>query len=202
MTTTDFLNIVKRYSNIPEQIAEYIPGANIEEIYIVKDLKKFLSSKTEEEATNAIKNASGYFQNTIGYRPYIFDETQLDALVREVAAKAAKQKQMSKQELLNQIGKYQALVLQVQAEHSKSCHQNTLLTGLFKNALETALRYGIFMPKDKKQRFSTALRLMADQTFMILSKNNQITVLHNVIIGGESAETAMKFALYHAERSH
>ena len=201
--TQNIIHIVNGYAIECNSIRNYVPDADVKEIYIVNGLKKFLDSNTEIEATGAIIEGNGYFQEAIGYDPShsLFDSERLKALVKKYAVAAVAQKQMSTEQLLAQMRDYQALVLKQESEKSDLSVQvhtlNNLVEATVQNGINNA---SVIKGRSTKKRYEDAIRMMKDPSFKMLQGSQQTTILNDVIIAGESPETAYKRRLINIQK--
>ena len=107
------MQLINQNKGYLKTIREYVPFANVGEIYIVKDLINFLTQTNESGAYDAIVKSSDYFKKAIGYAQAYnptFDENKLILLVQTVFANTIKQKQMSVGELLDVLRRSNELI--------------------------------------------------------------------------------------------
>ena len=180
----NLIDVIGQYNIEAKSIQGYIPTADIKEIYIVVGLKKLLTAKSDIDATKAIIETNRYFQDAVGFEPShrSFDAEKLKALVKKYAVAAIKQKQMSNDELLAQMKKYEEMVLKQSAEKDKLNLQVLSLISIELATLSQALNNIKFTARTTKNKFKKALDLMMhDSDFKSLSRETQIKILHDFI---------------------
>lgn len=194
MNSNDMMEIVKMYSVESKTIQHYVPTANFEEIYVVCGLKRFLKSTKDIEATAAIVEGNKYFQAAVGFQSSqrLFDKTKLDQLVKTISLAAIKQKQMSNEELLAQMERYEELVRKQASEKSKLSSQIHILNNVLDATLQKGLNGASITAKSTKNRFKAAIDLMEDYSFNRLDGYQQASILNDVIVAGESVDTIFK----------
>ena len=194
MKLNNLMDVVKQYETEARYIQSYVPNADIEEIYMVAGLKRFLHAQTERDAYTAIRDTNPYFQRAIGFQmlDLSFDENKLKYLVKNVSIAASKQKLMSNDDLLARMSQYQSLVLKQESEKSKLTWQVQTLTNMTESLLYEGLNSAGITAVKTKDKFKKAIKLMNDNVFKNMESENQVNILHNVIVGGETIETALK----------
>ena len=191
------MDVINQYKIESKSVLEYVPTANIEEIYIVNGLKHFLECTTGRQAYDAIRNTNNtYFQKAIGFQmaTLSFDEQKLKQLVKNISLASSKQKQMSASELLTQMDAYQKLVMSQEAEKSNLSYQNHVLMSMTESVLQQGLNSAKLIGASKtKDKFRTAIDLMrSDDAFKRMDMQTQITALHNFLVADESLESTLK----------
>ena len=180
------INEIFSYQSELNAIRHYVPSANLMEIFIVRDLVKLLDAKSSADAVQIISKSSAYFKREIGYveklNPATIDENKLKQLIKNVSMAAIKQKQMSNDELLAQMKKYEEMVLKQSAEKDKLNLQVISLISIELATLSQALNNIKFTARTTKNKFKKALDLMMhDSDFKSLSRETQIKILHDFI---------------------
>ena len=115
----NLFDVVQGYKTEWASIKDYIPDADITEIYIVDGLKQFLGVKREVDAFGAIIEGNGYFKHAIGFDPHVrwlHDPEKMRALVQKYAKAAIIQKQNMPEDARKQMRKWEELFWKQEAE--------------------------------------------------------------------------------------
>ncbi len=201
MMENNLIDVIGQYNIEAKSIQGYIPTADIKEIYIVDGLKKLLTAKSDIDATKAIIETNRYFQDAVGFEPShrLFDAEKLKALVKKYAVAAIKQKQMSSEELLAQMRDYQSLVMKQESEKKELTDQTFLLNNVLETTLQSGVNSASITAKSTKKRFEKAIQLLKDPSFQALHGTQQAIILNDVVVAGESAESAFKRQLFNMQ---